>query len=215
MKKLLIILFVFFATSFSWGGIFVEPYIGSGLGVFNNWRYGYSIGTRLGYSKWGLVMGADASYSSFSYFDLGIDYIGPACETFSGLGQLAPCKVISGNEYEQSDVGIYHNIFIGPSIAFGLPFIVDAYTSLGWNWVNTSYKTENIFIVGPGIKVGVSYLNLPFFRLNMEAQMLLLSCSALEENALQLCHEKTGFESVTAVLTGQIYVSIPINTGLL
>ena len=214
MKKTLVILFIFFSTSSSWGGVFVEPYIGSGLGIFNNWRYGYSIGTRLGYSRWGLMMGVDASYSSFSSFTVGIDYVGPVCEIFPGLGQLTPCKAL-GDEWEPSTVGIYHNIFLGPTVAFGLPFIIDAYTSFGWNWASTSFKHHTIPVAGPAIKVGVSYLNLPFFRLNLETQMILLKCTDLEEVALSRCQDETKFQSVTPVFTGQIYISIPINTGLL
>ncbi len=215
MKKILLILFIFLSVPSSWAGIFVEPYLGTGVGTFiNSWRYGYSLGGRLGYSRWGLMMGVDASYSSFSYFDFSIDYIGPECENAVGLGQLAPCKVLSGNEYEQSDVGIYHNIFLGPSVAFGLPFIIDAYASLGWNWSNTSYKRDNFSMDGPAVKVGVSYLNLPFLRLNLELQALLMECSNHDEIIQQSCQEKTTLNYANPIFIGQIYLSIPINTGI-
>ena len=214
MKKLLLLSFIFLFTPLSWASIAFEPYLGTGIGRFNSWRYGYSMGARVGYSRWGLEMGLDASYSSFSFFNLDIEYTGPECESANatGVSQIIPCEINSEDDYGQSGVGIYHNIFLGPSVSFGLPLIVDAYVSLGWIWSSTSYTQDVFSLKGPSAKVGVSYLNLPFLRINLELQAILLQCSNGDNKIQESCQGKTTLSYNKPIFIGQIYLSIPIDT---
>ena len=216
IKKFLLLSFVFLMVPCAWAGISVEPYAGTGIGKFNSWRYGYSAGARVGYSKWGVEIGLDAHYSRFLFFDLDVESIQPDCENTFGLSQIETCKVQPLSKYiEQTDVGIYNNFFLGPSVSFGLPLIVDGYASLGWTWSKTSFKQEIMSLAGPTAKVGVSYLNLPFLRVSLELQALLMGCTNNKESIQKICLKNTTFNYNVPVFIGQIYLSVPINTGLL
>jgi len=210
MLRFLFSLFIFpFAT---YASISIEPYVGGGLAHFSEIYSGFSIGSRLGYKKWGLMSGVDISYAHFETLDIG-KQINQVCantqEARRGVTQLVdrtPCD----DNMEQAPTNVYNMTSIGPSVSFGLPLIINAYASIHWSWAKKQINIDKSFALsGPGAKLGISYLSLPFLQLNLELQGALLSCS----NSLDSeCMEQN--DSNIPIWMGQIYISVPISTGL-
>ena len=210
MLRFLFILFLLPLTAKA--GISIEPYVGGGLAYFGETHSGFSVGSRVGYKKWGLTSGVDISYSQFHIFDISQEAIRTVCN--KGQESIGVAKIdvpFCDRDNEQNPMNLYNIISVGPSISFGLPLILDAYASLTWSWVEKKmdHIEKSFPLSGPGAKVGISYLSLPFFQLNLEVQALILSCSSVDEK----CQEQNNI--VNPVLMGQAYISVPIGTGLL
>ena len=214
MLRFLFILFLF--PLFAQAGIAIEPYAGGGLAHFGEMRSGFSVGGRIGYKNWGLMSGLDIGYSQFHIFDISQKAIRTICNNNQGrIGGVAGIKGVEldqcDRDAEQDSSSVYDIFSIGPSISFGLPLIIDAYASLTWSWAekNINNLQKSFPLSGPGVKLGVSYLSLPFLQLNIEVQGLLLSCNSLDEK----CQEQNNITN--PIIMGQAYISIPIGTGLL
>lgn len=210
MIQFLFILFLF--PLLAQAGLSIEPYAGGGLAYFGEMRSGFSIGSRIGYKKFGFTSGVDASYSQFYIFDLSQKANRTICENSpKGIGVAKIDIPFCDKNTEQNPVSVYNIMSVGPSVSFSLPLILSAYASITWSWVDK--KIDNIDksfpLSGPGAKVGISYLSLPFLQLNIEAQALILSCGSMDEK----CQEQNNIPN--PVLMGYAYISIPISTGWL
>lgn len=210
MVRFLFILFFF--PLIAKASISLEPYIGGGLAYFGEMRAGFSGGSRVGYKKWGFTSGVDISYSQFHIFDIGQEIKQYPCNNNQGkIGMIQTTLIPCDKDIQREPLSVYNIISIGPSFSFGLPLIIDAYTSLTWSWADKQInKFQRSFAFsGPGIKIGASYLSLPFLQLNLEFQGLFLSCNSADTE----CNEQNNI--VNPVLMGQVYISVPISTGFL
>ncbi len=209
--RFLFILFLFpLCTQAS---ISLEPYVGGGLAYSGELSSGFSVGSRVGYKNWGLTLGADISYSQFHTFDIGQEINNNICDSNQGKFGVAQTALIPCDEDVQQDpLRVYSIISVGPSVSFGLPLIIDAYASLTWSWVDKKISKfqQSFFLSGPGMKIGVSYLSLPFLQLNLELQGLLLNCNSSDTE----CQEQDS-NRTNPFFIGQLYISIPISTGFL
>jgi len=210
MLRFLFLLFLF--PFFAYSSISIEPYIGGGIAYFDDLHSGFSIGSRLGYSNWGLMSGIDVNYAQFHSFDIGQKVKRQICDSNQGkrgVSQLVSPPCDEGTE--QTAESLYNIISIGPSVSFELPLIIDAYASVIWSWVDKKMLSvqKSFSLSGPGAKLGISYLSLPFLQVNLEVQALILSCSSLDDE----CQEQNNIAN--PILMGQVYISVPINTGLL
>lgn len=209
MLKFLFTLFLF--PLFAQAGIAIEPYVGGGLAYFGEMHSGFSIGSRVGYRKWGLTSGVDVSYSQFHVFDLSEKAVRKVCDNTQNTIGVAKINIpFCDQDTKQNPMHFYNIISVGPSVSFGLPLILDAYASLTWSWVDKKMNSidKSFPLSGPGAKIGISYLNLPFLQLNIEVQALILSCGSMDEK----CQEQNNMTN--PILMGQAYISIPIDTGL-
>ena len=97
---------------------------------------------------------------------------------------------------------------MGPSIVFGLPLIIDAYASVMW----TIASNDKERLQGAGLKIGASYLSLPFVSVNFELQTInYFSCYSISEG--RNCPPNA--ENLGQMYMILVYLSSPINTGLL
>ena len=168
MFRFLFLLFLF--PFFAYASIFIEPYVGGGLTYTGELRSGFSVGSRLGYKNWGLMSGIDISYAQFHSFDIGGEVQRRTCDSNQGKrGVSQLIREICDEDIEQTPESIYNIISIGPSISFGLPLIIDTYASITWSWVDKQMLNiqKSFPLSGPGAKLGVSYLSLPFLQLNL------------------------------------------------
>lgn len=211
MFRLLFLLFLF--PFFAYAGISIEPYVGGGIASFGEMHSGFSVGGRLGYKNWGFTPGVDVSYSQFQAFNIGQKVTKELCDNIQqntrGVTQVN-IKACDQN-IEQTPLNMYNIISVGPSISFGLPLIIDAYASINWSWADKQIRNvqKSFALSGPGAKLGVSYLSLPFLQVNLELQGLILSCNSMDNE----CQEQNNI--TTPIWMAQIYVSFPISTGLL
>ena len=206
--QFLFILFLF--PLLAQAGIAIEPYAGGGLAYFGEMRSGFSVGSRIGYKKFGFTSGVDVSYSQFHIFDLGQEAVRTICENSPNNIGIAKIDIpLCDKDTDQNPASVYNIMSVGPAVSFELPLILDVYASITWSWADK--KIDNIDksfpLSGPGIKVGMSYLSLPFLQLNIEAQALVLSCGSMDEK----CQEQNNIPN--PVLMGYAYISIPISTG--
>ncbi len=207
-------LFVLFLLPLSvQAGLSLEPYVGGGLSYFAEMRSGFSVGSRIGYTNWGLTLGADISYSQYHPLDIGQEVINTICDSNEGKYGVAQTELIPCDEgVQKNPLSVYNIISAGPSVSFGLPLIIDAYAALTWSWADKKINKfqQSFFLSGPGVKLGVSYLSLPFLQLNLEVQALLLNCGVSDTE----CQEQDG-NRANPIFIGQASISIPINTGFL
>ncbi|MDE0151523.1 MAG: hypothetical protein OXK80_03360 [Bdellovibrionales bacterium] len=204
----LLILFPFFA----YASISIEPYVGGGLAGFGELHSGFSVGGRLGYKNWGLTSGVDVSYSQFQAFNIGQTVNSGLCKkdrSVRGLEQVV--SPFCDENIEQTPENMYNIVSVGPSISFGLPLIIDAYASITWSWADKQIRNiqKSFALSGPGAKLGVSYLSLPFLQVNLEVQGFILSCNSMDNE----CQEQNNITK--PIWMTQIYLSFPISTGLL
>ena len=203
---------LFLLPFFAYASISIEPYVGGGIAYIGDLRSGFSVGSRLGYKNWGLMSGVDISYAQFHSFDIGGKLQRRICDSNQGKRGVSQALLPQCDEdTEQTPESIYNIISIGPSISFGLPLIIDAYASLTWSWVDKQMLNmqKSFPLSGPGAKLGISYLSLPFIQLNFEVQAFIFSCNSMDDE----CQEQNNV--INPVLMGQAYISVPISTGFL
>ena len=211
MIRFLCVLFLFPLSALA--DISLEPYIGGGGAYFSETQAGFSVGSRIGYKNWGLTLGADLSYAQFQSVDVGQKVLDNICESNEGKFGVAQAELLPCDENVQKNpISVYDIYSAGPSISFGLPFILDAYASLVWSWAEKKVNKfqQSFFLNGPGVKLGISYLSLPFLQLNLELQGLILNCASEDTE----CQEQDSGRA-NPVFMGQAYISIPISTGFL
>ena len=211
--KLFFIVVVFVLPWAGLAGISVEPYGSYGFAFKNKKLFHLlSPGARLGYTKWGLMMGVDGGLAYYSPVSISKDVQYESKQAASmGFAQLSSPSVTSLNNQDNA----FWVITVGPSVSFGLPFIVDAYASLVWAQGSGKdfKKNTKVKIGGAGVKTGISYLNLPFISINLEFQALnYFNCITEGED----CKEgSTGASLIGMNYVGLLSVSFPINTGIL
>ena len=211
--KLFFIVAVFVLPWAAAAGISVEPYGSYGFSFKNQKLFHVlSPGARLGYTKWGLMMGVDGGLAYYSPVSIS-NSIQTKSNQLAGKGfiQLEPPSVTSPGHHS----GALWIMTVGPSVSFGLPFIVDAYASL--LWINGSGDdldgNTKVQIGGAGVKAGISYLNLPFISVNLEFQALnYFNCITQGE----VCKKGSYGSTLMGMhYVGLLTVSVPINTGIL
>ena len=205
MIQFLFILFLF--PLLAQAGLAIEPYAGGGLAYFGEMRSGFSIGSRIGYKKFGFTSGIDAGYSQFYIFDLSQEAARTICENRTDSIGIAKIDIpFCDKNTEQNPVSVYNIISAGPSVSFDLPLILSAYASITWSWVDKKIdnREKSFPLSGPGVKVGMSYLSLPFLQLNIEAQALILSCGSMDEK----CQEQNNIPN--PVLMGMPISASPL-----
>ena len=201
----------------SQASIAVEPYLGAGAAYFNNAHWGVNFGSRLGYSRWGLMTGIDIGYSVFPLISQNFQELDPTIpcqEESAGFSSTIAC-VFSGYTQKEGD---YDILSYGPSVSFSLPLIIDVYASILWSnaWRAGLDDTNNqgsLSLSGPGFKIGVSYLSLPFLRINLELQSFYLGCSNSDSEVQKICLTHVGVRQMFT--TGLAVISVPISTGFL
>ena len=217
MKRFCAVFALIFFSSFCQAGLSIEPFIGVG-GFLSNSKLYYvapSIGSRLGYSRWGLMMGVDAGYTGYSPFFRSYEVDQSVNPFQAGVSQVFPsaAKITS-------NAASYDVYYIGPSVSFGLPLFLDAYASLVWSWadsyMNISSDQASLTLLGPGLKVGVSYLSLPFLSINLEFQALTF-VSCVDSSKEKLCKDyfKKQKGLSETIFIGLLNLSVPISTGFL
>lgn len=215
MRRYFILAGFLLFSNFSTAGLSFEPYLGTGIGGFylkNTTTYtGWSLGSRMGYSRWGMMLGVDASYISYEPFESFqiIDPTDGVIQTAKkGISQLKAIQTPKEPVLSSASANPYNVFTMGPVAVFGLPLIIDAYASA--MWAAASNKKEKL--QGMGLKLGMSYLSLPFFSVNIEVQAInYFSCYSIAAN--KACPSNT--ENLGQMYMMLIYVSSPINTGLL
>ena len=215
MRRLLVIIHFFILPHLCWASLAVEPFIGAGL-FFKNANLYYSapsVGARLGYSRWGLMIGIDVAFANYSPSTHLEQFrtLKPDSAYGGGVNQLLPSSVQSSN----NALFDFSVITIGPSVSFDLPLFFDAYASIIYAMANSDSSKTNISLEGAGVKLGVSYLSLPFVSINLEFQALnYFSCKDVSYN--QACVDnsnESSFKGMTYI--GLVNLSFPINTGWL
>ena len=217
MKRFLAVFALMSFSCLCQAGLSIEPFVGVG-GFISNSKLYYaapSIGSRLGYSRWGLMMGVDAGYTNYSPFFRSYEVDQSVAPFKAGVSQMVPAAAKI-----TSDAASYDVYYIGPSVSFGLPLFLDAYASLIWSWADSytgiASSKASLTLSGPGLKVGMSYLSLPFLSINLELQALaFISCIDSSQNKMCKDYFKKQKGLNDTIFIGLLNLSVPISTGFL
>ena len=211
----LVSLFLFCIPS-AYASLSFEPYIGVGAGFFNMPKPYLNLtttGGRIGYTRWGLMMGGDISYAY--YVPLNSNIILPNFDQNTssakrGLVQVAAPSSQGSLDSIEPDYKAYQVLTYGPSVSFTLPIVIDGYVSLVWSHAISPNHHQ---LSGAGLKAGLSYLSLPFLSLNMELQIInYISCYSFKEE--EICEDDNNIPLGPSYMV-HTYLSIPISTGWL
>lgn len=208
-KKIVAFCFFIF-PHLCWANLSIEPFIGGGL-FFKNSKmyYASGIGGRIGYSKWGLMMGLDLGLTRYSPSSNFESFVTPQADNKRGINQVTSVSILSSDSRDFSFLAFT----VGPSVSFGLPLFFDAYASLVYALAQSNQDNGNISLDGLGLKLGVAYLSLPFLSINLELQILnYFQCQI--QSTRELCKENSPEDKLRDMTyIWLINLSFPISTG--